>query len=149
MDVIGDIVWMRYQILYGCHRQYCMGVMGDIVYNRGGDRVQRGREGGEKEMEDGVQREREREVNKKRGEKAEERVEGEISRRGSGRGWKVERDEGREREKWDRGQRRRERQTERDKWCKVESEGWRKWGRQKTYYVTKMEGMRGMGEKRK
>ena len=73
------------------------------------------RGGGEKEMEDGVQRERERGggLNKKRRQKAEERVEGEISRRGSGRGWKVEREEGREREKWDRGQRRRERQTER------------------------------------
>ena len=114
MDVIGDIVWMRYKILYGCHRQYCMGVMGDIVYNRGRYRVQRGREGGggEKEREDRVQRERDW-VNKKRGEKAEERDEGEISRRGSGRGWKVEREEGRGREKWDRGQRRRERQTER------------------------------------
>ena len=92
-----------------------MSVMGDIVYNRGGDRVQRGREGGgEKKRWRMEFKERERGgVNKKRGEKAEERVEGEISRRGSGRGWKVEREEGREREKWDRGQRRRERQTER------------------------------------
>ena len=91
MDVMGDIVKKRYKILYGCHRQYCMSVMGDIVYNRGGDRVQRGREGGG-EMEDGVKRGRERgRLNKKRGEKAEERIEGEISRRGSGRGWKVER----------------------------------------------------------
>ena len=39
---------------------------------------------------------------------------------------------------------------QRDKWCKVESEGWRKWGRQKDIFCeAKREGMRGMGEKRK
>ena len=38
---------------------------------------------------------------------------------------------------------------QRDKWCKVESEGWRKWGREiATFCEAKREGMRGMGEKR-
>ena len=57
-------------------------------------------EGGGRKRDGGWSSKRERGgVNKKRGEKAEERVELEISRRGSGRGWKVEREEGRERDK--------------------------------------------------
>ena len=109
-------------ILDGCVIKYCMDAIDNIarmpwvtLYITGeGTEYKEGERGEKKrgriEFKEG---EREEVVNKKRREKAEERGEGEIWWRDSGRGWKVEREEGRGRDKWDRGQRRRERQTDR------------------------------------